>query len=147
MRLRGVAELDTEVAAGLPAVPMAQGRLAQVLVNLLLNAADAVVDRPGAGRVSLRAEAVGGGERMRIAVEDDGVGLTPDVKARLFRPFFTTKPPGKGTGLGLALAEEMVTRAGGTIAAGDRPGGPGARFVVELPAVPQARSSGSSSAA
>ena len=147
VRLRGVAELDTEVLPGLPAVPMSQGRLAQVLVNLLLNAADAVVDRPGAGWVSLRAEAVKGGERVRITVEDDGVGLTPDVKARLFRPFFTTKPPGQGTGLGLALAEEMVGRAGGTVGASDRPDGPGARFVVELPALPQARSTGSSSAA
>lgn len=147
IRLRGMATLEKRLDPGLPTVPMAQGRLVQVVLNLLINAADAVATRAGAGMVLVEAMQLPGGNGVCLAVEDDGVGLSPEVRDRLFRPFFTTKPPGQGTGLGLSLAEEMITRVGGTITALDRPGGPGTRFEIELPSTAYAVRTGRMSAA
>ncbi len=69
---------------------------------------------------------------VSVWVEDNGPGIPPDVLPRLFEPFFTTKPPGKGSGLGLALCQEYVARAGGMLHAENRPEG-GARFILSLP--------------
>jgi C4-dicarboxylate-specific signal transduction histidine kinase len=134
VRLRSLGEVSLDVAPGLPPVRLGQRRLVQVLVNLLLNAADAVEMAVPARRalILLRARRVEG--TVRLEVEDNGPGLSAEVQARLFEPFFTTKPPGKGTGLGLALCREYVGRAGGTLHAENRPEG-GARFVLVLPAV------------
>jgi C4-dicarboxylate-specific signal transduction histidine kinase len=106
-------------------------RLVQVLVNLLINAADAVSE-PGAKerRIRINAEHVGG--EVVIEVEDTGPGLSPEARKRIFEPFFTTKPPGKGTGLGLALSREYVEADGGTLTVEEAPTG-GARVVVKLP--------------
>jgi signal transduction histidine kinase len=103
------------------------GRLTQVLVNLLLNAADAT---DGGGHIRVEAAAKDG--RVVIAVEDDGPGVAPEHRARLFEPFFSTKDPGKGTGLGLSVSLAIVERWGGTVRLADR--ARGARFEVELPA-------------
>ncbi|MFZ5446223.1 MAG: sensor histidine kinase [Myxococcota bacterium] len=105
------------------------GPLSQVLVNLLLNAAQAMDGRRG--KVVIRVEV---DEREgRIIVEDDGPGLPAEVKARLFEPFFTTRAAGKGTGLGLAVSRHLLGQFDGRLEAGDRPGG-GARFTIVLPA-------------
>jgi two-component system, NtrC family, sensor kinase len=120
-------ELVVELAPGLPAVAMRAERIEQVLLNLVLNAADAV-PRPG-GRV--RIEAVKKKERVRLSVEDNGGGIAPSVRGKLFEPFVTTKEVGKGTGLGLAVCRGLVEAAGGAIVAEE--GEEGARFVVELP--------------
>ena len=128
-------EVDVDVAPGLPAVRLGQRHLVQVLLNLLINAADAVEMAPSPPRrtvIGVRAWHGEGG--VRVVVEDNGPGIEPRALARLFEPFFTTKPPGKGTGLGLALCREYVTRAGGTLHAENRPEG-GARFVLLLPTV------------
>jgi C4-dicarboxylate-specific signal transduction histidine kinase len=132
VRLRSLGEVVEEVEPGLPRVRLGQRHLVQVLVNLLLNAADAVegASPPRPARIVLRASRVEGG--VRLEVEDNGPGLPQEVKARLFEPFFTTKPPGKGTGLGLALCREYVTRAGGMLDAENRAEG-GARFFLTLP--------------
>lgn len=103
------------------------GPLSQALVNLLLNAAQAM---DGKGRVVVRLEPGEGGGR--IVVEDEGPGLAPDVKAHLFEVFFTTKAAGKGTGLGLAVSRHLLAQFEGRLEAGDRPGG-GARFTITLP--------------
>ncbi len=103
------------------------GPLSQVLVNLLLNGAQAMA---GQGEVVVRLEADGVGGRL--VVEDRGPGLPAEVKARLFEPFFTTKPAGKGTGLGLAVSRHLLSQFDGALDAGDRPGG-GARFTITLP--------------
>jgi C4-dicarboxylate-specific signal transduction histidine kinase len=66
-----------------------------------------------------------------LHVDDSGPGLSPAVRKHLFEPFFTTKPEGKGLGLGLALSAESLTAMGGSLCAGDRPGG-GARFTITL---------------
>ena len=105
-------------------------RLTQVLLNLVLNAGAAVATK-GAGRVTLRARSAG--DRVRIEVEDDGPGVAPEVRGRLFEPFVTTKDVGEGTGLGLAVCRGLVESAGGEIDL-DRTYEGGARFVVTLPA-------------
>lgn len=101
-------------------------KLHQVLVNLLLNAAAA-----GARRIELGA--VRDGAWVRIGVSDDGEGILPEHRPRLFEPFFSTRPPGQGTGLGLATALRIVEQAGGRIDVESEPGH-GARFTMVLPA-------------
>lgn len=124
--------LETDVAPDLPPVTLGHGRLVQVLLNLLLNAGDAV--SPAGGRVVVRAARAGEG-RVRVEVEDDGPGVAKEMEHRLFEPFATTKDVGKGTGLGLAVCRGLVEAAGGSITADPPPAG-GARFVVDLPAAP-----------
>jgi len=101
--------------------------LNQVLMNLLLNAADALV--PGGNLwVTLREH---GGE-VRITVRDDGAGIAPGALPHVFEPFFTTKEVGRGTGLGLAISHAIVARHGGRLEARN-PGGGGAELTVALP--------------
>ncbi|WP_438025573.1 ATP-binding protein [Sorangium sp. So ce233] len=128
---RGV-ELARDVAPDVPPVPLSHGRLVQVLLNLLLNAADAV-PRQG-GRVWVRASR-GADGGARIEVEDNGPGIAEAVRETLFEPFITTKEVGEGTGLGLAVCRGLVEAAGGSIGV-ERGDGGGARFVVRLPASP-----------
>jgi len=98
-------------------------RLRQVLSNLLVNAAQA-----GAGNAAVRADAEGG--RARLIVRDDGPGVDPALRPRLFEPFATGRA--EGTGLGLALSRRIVERQGGTLRLRDDLG-PGAAFEVTLP--------------
>jgi signal transduction histidine kinase/ActR/RegA family two-component response regulator len=88
--------------------------LEQVLTNLLVNAYQAVPESNGAGLV--RISAAMHGERVLLTVLDDGEGMTEETRARLFEPFYTTKPLGKGTGLGLAVSAGLVQAMGGTLA-------------------------------
>lgn len=103
-------------------------RLAQVLVNLLSNAAEA---SPAGAAIEVRAARVAGA--VEVAVVDHGAGVPPALRTQIFEPFFTTKPHGRGTGLGLAIAYGLVEAHGGTLRLEDTPGG-GATFVVRLPA-------------
>jgi signal transduction histidine kinase len=121
--------LRADVAPDVPRVLLSHQRLVQVLLNLVLNAADAAPR----GHVTVRAARAGEG-RVRVEVEDDGPGIAPEVRDRLFEPFVTTKPVGEGTGLGLAVCRGLVEAVGGTI--GLEGVAPGARFVIELPAGP-----------
>jgi len=125
-----------EVTQVLPAAPVFvranEQRLIQVLVNLLVNAADALEETRGKWPAQLRIEVKELGERVRIAVEDNGPGIAPDVLPRMFEPFFTTKPRNKGTGLGLSLVRDYVERQGGTLGV-ENVSPHGARFVVDLP--------------
>ncbi|MCU0230388.1 MAG: ATP-binding protein [Acidobacteria bacterium] len=106
-----------------------RSRLQQVVLNLLLNALDAV--RPG-GHVRVRI-GDGPGERVFFEVEDDGVGIPDSVKARIFDPFFTTKKPGQGTGLGLSISYAIVQEHQGTLLA-ESEAGRGTVMRVVLPA-------------
>jgi signal transduction histidine kinase len=124
--------LTTDVATDLPRVPLSHQRIVQLLLNLLLNAADAA-PKPG-GRVAVRAVRIGEG-RVRVEVEDNGPGVAAEVQDKLFEPFVTTKGVGQGTGLGLAVCRGLVEAAGGSIGV-ETPGAGGARFVIELPAEP-----------
>jgi PAS domain S-box-containing protein len=120
--------------------PMAKGdanQLQQVLINLVLNARDAVADASGRpatgtlGHIAVRMAAAADGG-MEVTVDDDGPGIPDTVMPRLFEPFFTTKPTGKGTGLGLSISHGIIKRMGGRIAAENRPEG-GARFRISFP--------------
>ncbi|MBM3990069.1 MAG: PAS domain S-box protein [Planctomycetes bacterium] len=127
-------EVAVEVA-GLDAplvVPLDRGRLEQVLLNLLLNAATAM---GGRGRILVRAERdvrdVHGERCVRITVDDEGPGIAPEQLSSIFDPFFTTT---QGNGLGLSISFGLVRAHGGSLVASNRPEG-GARLVVELPAM------------
>ena len=104
-------------------------RLLQILVNLLQNALDAVGDGEG-GAVSVAGRE--GDEEIELFVEDNGPGLSADLDGRLFEPFATTKPPGKGTGLGLYTSYMLAQAMGGTLTLESRAEG-GARATVRLP--------------
>jgi C4-dicarboxylate-specific signal transduction histidine kinase len=132
LRLHSLGGVSLGVEEGLPEVRLGQRQLVQVLVNLLVNAADAVESVVPARRACIVVKAWQVDGAVRVAVEDNGPGLPEEVRARLFTPFFTTKPPGKGTGLGLALCREHVCQAGGTLVAENRAEG-GARFLLTLP--------------
>jgi two-component system, NtrC family, sensor kinase len=122
--------LSIEVEAGLPPVSLSDGELVQVVLNLVMNAADAC-DKSGRTMV----KAIRGGKGVLLSIEDDGPGVAAEVKDSLFEPFVTTKDIGHGTGLGLSVSRGLVEGAGGTITL-DRDYAPGARFVIDLPAVP-----------
>lgn len=129
-RFKGM-ELRVGVEAALPGVTMEPDKLHQVLVNLLLNACDALRDHP-APAVQLRAERdVEGG--VSVFCIDNGPGFDPIALERAFEPFFTTKEVGEGTGLGLATCLVVVERAGGRIQVSNGVGG-GAQVWIRLPA-------------
>ncbi|WP_224363473.1 sensor histidine kinase [Hyalangium versicolor] len=129
VRLKKLA-VEVEVPTEVPRVRADARRLGQVLLNLLLNAADALEEAGVAGpRVALKVQARE--QRVWLVLEDNGPGFAPEHLPQLFTPFFTTKSQGKGTGLGLALSREYVEGFGGSLRAENRPEG-GARFTVEL---------------
>jgi signal transduction histidine kinase len=121
-------DLRIETEPDLPPVRLGHQHMMQVLLNLLMNAADAV----GPTRGKIRLSAGQRGELVHLVVEDDGPGIDPRVRERLFEPFVTTKDVGRGTGLGLAVCRGLLESVRGSIAL-DETHRPGARFVVELP--------------
>ena len=131
VRLKHVARLKVEIPAELPEVFATRRRLAQVILNLLVNAGDALEEAMVQGG-EVRVTGVEEEGRVTLLVEDNGPGFAPEVLPRLFESFFTTKGPEKGTGLGLTISREMVERFGGTLKAENRPEG-GARLRLELP--------------
>ncbi len=131
-----------DVSAPGPLVVGEASRIQQVVINLVLNARDALSEhagavptgpeRPSPGRITVRVVAEPSRNQAVLTVEDSGPGIPADVVPRLFEPFFTTKPLGKGTGLGLSISNEIVRRMGGEISADNLPQG-GACFRVVLP--------------
>jgi two-component system, cell cycle sensor histidine kinase and response regulator CckA len=120
-------ELDLQLAADLKEILADRGQLEQVLINLILNARDALASR---GRVTITTTAaeldeayalrhgdvgIPAGEYVQLSVTDNGCGMEPEVQARIFEPFFTTKPVGQGTGLGLSTVYGIVKQSGGFI--------------------------------
>ena len=134
--------LTTRVQADVPAVRVGRGQLEQIVMNLVVNARDAI-DGGGSIRVETanvvldrhsptRPANVAPGHYVVISVSDTGCGMTEEIKARLFEPFFTTKPRDQGSGLGLATVYGIVAQCGGTITVTSEPG-QGSTFAIYLP--------------
>ncbi|MFZ0703674.1 MAG: ATP-binding protein [Candidatus Acidiferrales bacterium] len=109
-------------------------QLQQAVLNLLINAQQAILGGRGHGRIQVRTRKVSS-SRLSIEVSDDGPGIPAEISPRVFDPFFTTKPDGVGTGLGLAIVHRMAEQHEGKVVFENIPAG-GARFTIELPLVP-----------
>ncbi|MEZ4294066.1 MAG: ATP-binding protein [Polyangiaceae bacterium] len=130
-RISPVAHIERDYDPGVTYAFVPRSRLAQVLTNIFINAAQAMaeIERPMHRlRISTRADAEG----VIISIADTGPGIPPEQLERVFDPFFTTKKPGEGTGLGLALSSDLVRRMGGQILV-ESEHGHGATFLVYLP--------------
>ena len=136
--------LNLELGEGLPRIEADPTQFDQVLMNLAVDARDAMpnggtltittdVRELGAGDLAYQPEAVPG-RYVEIAVSDTGVGIPPDIQDKIFEPFFTTKPKEQGTGLGLSTVFGIITQNGGHIAVSSTPG-EGTTFRLYLPAV------------
>ncbi len=124
--------LDVQVADGLHPVRLDPTQFEQVVMNLAINARDAMPDG-GRLRIAVANEARDGVRGVALRVADTGSGMTEEVRARIFEPFFTTKPLGEGTGLGLATVHGIVHQAGGQISVESRLG-VGSTFHLFFPA-------------
>lgn len=123
-------EVTTDIPADLAAVHADADQLHQVVVNLIVNAQQALIGWAQPRRLALRAWAAG--DDVVLEVADNGPGMAPDVAKRAFEPFFTTKPQGVGTGVGLSVCHGIVAAHGGRIEL-DTSAGEGARFRLHLP--------------
>jgi C4-dicarboxylate-specific signal transduction histidine kinase len=130
LRLAGI-ELVTELAEDCPFVLGHTIQLEQVLLNLLTNARDAIVQREGEAKITLRV--FFDDEGVQICTEDTGGGIPEEILPRIFEPFFTTKEMGKGTGLGLSVGYGIIRDMNGTIVVENIDNG--ARFKILLPSV------------
>jgi two-component system NtrC family sensor kinase len=124
-------EAELDLREDLPPVFCDSSQMQQVVLNLLMNGAEATQGR-GAGRVSVRTRLAAGGGGVELQVRDNGEGIPQENLAKIFTPFFTTKPEGKGVGLGLAVVYGIVEAHGGEVEVDSPPGG-GATFTVRLP--------------
>jgi PAS domain S-box-containing protein len=128
-------EVELVLDPGLPQSLADAAQLQQVVLNLIVNAEQAIVlargDDAGTGRILIRTRRLAG-DRLAMEVSDDGPGIPPEIVARIFDPFFTTKPPGVGTGLGLSIVYGIVQEHGGEVSVDSLPGH-GTTLTVELP--------------
>jgi two-component system NtrC family sensor kinase len=122
-------ELELQRAENLPAVYCDAAQMEQVLLALVMNAIDAM---PRGGRLRLARRLSADGRMVELEVQDDGVGIPPDLLPNLFEPFFTTKERGHGVGLGLAISRGIIERHGGKISVASEPGR-GTTFTIRLP--------------
>jgi two-component system NtrC family sensor kinase len=122
-------DVDLDLAADLPAVSCDSSQMQQVVLNLILNGAEATQSRTER-RLTMRTRRVNGS--VELSVTDNGEGIRPENLGRIFEPFFTTKPEGKGVGLGLAVSYGIVEAHGGELAVTSK-WGSGATFTVVLP--------------
>ncbi|HQZ38575.1 MAG TPA: ATP-binding protein [Vicinamibacterales bacterium] len=135
-RVSNIQRIDA-LASGLPPVFADGHQIKQILLNLVINAEQAMLTSHGRGTLVVRTWHDDQRGSVLLEISDDGPGVPPDVQQRIFDPFFTTKEVGHGTGLGLSVAYALVKEHGGRITL--RPGEPGgAAFIVELPVLARA---------
>jgi signal transduction histidine kinase len=122
-------QIETDHAANIPPILLDQEKIKQVLVNLLMNAKHAIGEK---GRIQVSTRFEPANKLVIIRVGDDGCGMEAEVLSRVFDPFYTTKPTGEGTGLGLSVSYGIIKNHGGSIAVDSEPG-QGAVFEITLP--------------
>ncbi len=130
--MKYVAEVERHLG-DIPKIYAHGGEINQVVLNILVNAAQAIAsqNRPEKGRITVKTERIG--ECVVIFITDDGPGMSDEVRTRVFDPFYTTKEPGKGTGLGLSISYEIVVnKHKGTLSVESSPGA-GTTFRIGLP--------------
>jgi two-component system NtrC family sensor kinase len=127
---RAGVHLDVHAEPGLPGVRGQPEQLQQVVLNLLTNAIDAM---PAGGRITIAARPAPGRAGVTLSIADSGSGIAADLRERIFEPFFSTKGPGRGTGLGLFISAAIVREHGGRIEV-DSVEGQGSTFRIWLPA-------------
>jgi PAS domain S-box-containing protein len=125
------ADVVRELEEGLPAIEADKDLFNQVVVNLVVNAQQALTDRPQPRTIWVRTRSTSAAVMLEVA--DNGPGVPAEVVPRIFDAYFTTKPVGVGTGIGLAICRDVVTAHGGELDYSDRPGG-GAVFRLVMPA-------------
>jgi nitrogen-specific signal transduction histidine kinase len=130
-RITNITVVDA-LASGLPQVFADAHQIQQVLLNLIINAEQAMLTAHGRGRLVIRSSHDKEHEAAVIEINDDGPGIAEELQPKIFDPFFTTKEVGKGTGLGLTVAYAIVQEHGGRIRLASR-AGTGATFYVEIP--------------
>jgi CheY-like chemotaxis protein len=145
-------KLDTELSPDLSMVVADPGQMEQVIMNLILNARDAM---PEGGRIRIvtsnceigeavaREHGLRAGDCVTLSISDSGHGIDPEAMAHIFEPFFTTKDKGKGTGLGLSTVYRIIKETGGDVWAHSAPG-QGATFTICLPVASHAKDSNTS---
>jgi signal transduction histidine kinase len=129
LQMKGV-RVETKLGQGLPAIRGNSNQLRQVLLNLMLNAGQAM--EQSLQKLITVSTLPGEGDTVEIRVADTGPGLAEEVKGNLFKPFFTTKRRGQGTGLGLSVSRSIIEAHRGSIRAEGAPG-KGATFIIRLP--------------
>jgi two-component system NtrC family sensor kinase len=129
-------ELEKELAGDLPPVCCDAAQIEQVVLALVMNSIEAM---PRGGILRLRTRGLPENDAVRLEVQDDGVGIPPEIQAQIFEPFFTTKEGGHGVGLGLAVSRGIIERHGGRIEVASEVG-PGTTFTITLPLEPPAAS-------
>ena len=134
--VHGIA-IKQSISQGLAWVHVDPGQLQQVLLNLYNNAIDAIIERhgPSGGKLSIGAHTVSNAH-IEIRVADNGSGIRSENLNKIFTPFFTTKPVGKGTGLGLAVCYGIITKMGGQMTFDSRQDA-GTTFTIRIPAIHQ----------
>ncbi len=122
------------IPSKLPLVFADKSQITQVLLNLVVNAEQAVLENTAERQISAEAEVQQQGSVIRISISDNGPGIQAENIEQIFEPFYTTKREGQGTGLGLSYAREVVRDHGGDLTAEINPNG-GAKFIIVLPAI------------
>jgi CheY-like chemotaxis protein len=124
--------IETDFERKLPLTMADSHALQQVFVNLIINAEQAIKGAQRGGTIAIKTERENG--TIRVSVSDDGPGIPEGELGLIFEPFYTSKPPGQGTGLGLAVSRKIVQGHGGKMWAASKEG-KGATFIIELPVV------------
>lgn len=135
--------VETALAEDLPTVLADRDLLSQVVSNLLLNAQQALIERPLPRLIRVSGERRG--DRLVIGISDNGPGVPPAIAERIFDPYFTTKAAGVGTGIGLSISRNIVASHGGELSLTDRPEG-GAAFAISLPIAASTQTAGATAA-